>query len=77
MIPWGYDVAYPNDYNDMLALAKSAVSKFLKYKFSVGNSAALYYPAAGNIQKTVFISSLLTSNFSFDKNTNIFYRRFG
>jgi hypothetical protein len=55
LIPWGYDVAYPNDYNDMLALAKSAVSKFSKYKFSVGNLAALYYRAAGNIQRTYFI----------------------
>jgi hypothetical protein len=40
-------VAYPSDYADMLALAKSAASTFRKYKFSVGNSAALYYPAAG------------------------------
>jgi carboxypeptidase A4 len=63
LIPWGYDVAYPNDYNDMLALAKSAVTKFLKYKFSVGNSAALYYPAAGSIQRTVFI--FFTINFTF------------
>ncbi|XP_046452056.1 carboxypeptidase B-like [Daphnia pulex] len=47
LVPWGYDVAYPSDYADMLALAKSAASTFRKYKFSVGNSAALYYPAAG------------------------------
>ncbi|XP_046643400.1 carboxypeptidase B-like [Daphnia pulicaria] len=47
LIPWGYDVAYPPDYNDMLALANKAVSKFVKYKFSVGNSAALLYAAAG------------------------------
>jgi hypothetical protein len=31
----------------MLALANKAVSKFVKYKFSVGNSAALLYAAAG------------------------------
>nr|CAH0101751.1 unnamed protein product [Daphnia galeata] len=47
LIPWGYDVAYPNNYNDMLALAKNAVSKFIKYKFWVGNLATLYYRAAG------------------------------
>ncbi|KAI9553889.1 hypothetical protein GHT06_019159 [Daphnia sinensis] len=47
LIPWGYDVVYPSDYSDMLALAKSAVSKFTKYRYSVGNAAALYYPAAG------------------------------
>jgi carboxypeptidase A4 len=47
LIPWGYDVAYPPDYNDMLALANKAVSKFVKYQFSVGNSADLLYAAAG------------------------------
>ncbi|XP_057375289.1 carboxypeptidase B-like [Daphnia carinata] len=47
LIPWGYDVVYPSDYSDMLTLAKAAVAKFSKYRYSVGNSAALYYPAAG------------------------------
>lgn len=48
LIPFGYAVVdYPPDYNDMLALANKAVSKFVKYQFSVGNSAALLYAAAG------------------------------
>lgn len=47
LIPWGYDVAFPSDYNDMLKVAKSAASKFRRYKFTVGNSADLLYPAAG------------------------------
>jgi hypothetical protein len=36
----------------MLALANKAVSKFTKYQFSVGNSAALLYAAAGYIPYT-------------------------
>ncbi|KAK4007902.1 hypothetical protein OUZ56_013062 [Daphnia magna] len=47
LIPWGYNVVYPSDYSDMLELAKSAVSKFTKYRYRVGNAAAIYYPAAG------------------------------
>ena len=47
LIPWGYDVAYPPDYNAMLNLAKNATAKFRRYKYSVGNSAALLYSAAG------------------------------
>ena len=47
LIPWGYEVAFPSDYNDMLKVAKSAASKFRRYKFTVGNSADLLYPAAG------------------------------
>ena len=49
MIPWGYDVAYPSDYDDMLNLAKKAAAKFRRYKYTVGNSADLLYPAAGNV----------------------------
>ncbi|EFX75496.1 hypothetical protein DAPPUDRAFT_306706 [Daphnia pulex] len=47
LIPWGYNVSYPPDYNDMFALANKTVSKFVKYQFSVGNSADLLYAAAG------------------------------
>lgn len=31
---------------DILALANKAAAKFIKYKFTVGNSASLLYPAA-------------------------------
>ncbi|XP_046451315.1 carboxypeptidase B-like isoform X2 [Daphnia pulex] len=47
LIPWGYDVQYPIDYNDMKDLANKAASKFRRYKYTVGNSADLLYPAAG------------------------------
>lgn len=49
LIPWGYDVAYPADYNDMKALAQKAASKFRRYRYTVGNSADLLYPAAGKL----------------------------
>ncbi|XP_057375607.1 carboxypeptidase B-like [Daphnia carinata] len=47
LVPYGYDVVYPPDYNEMLALANDAASKFVKYKYTVGNSAALLYAASG------------------------------
>ncbi|KAK4007895.1 hypothetical protein OUZ56_013053 [Daphnia magna] len=47
LIPYGYDVVYPPDYNDLLALANNAASKFVKYTYTVGNSAALLYAASG------------------------------
>ncbi|KAK4007992.1 hypothetical protein OUZ56_013151 [Daphnia magna] len=47
LIPWGYAVEYPADYNEMRDLAKAAASKFRRYKYTVGNSADLLYPAAG------------------------------
>lgn len=51
LVPYGYDVVYPPDYNDMLALANKAAAKFVKYKYTVGNSAALLYAAAGILSK--------------------------
>ena len=48
LIPWGYDVAYPSDYNDMRELARKFASKFKRYRYTIGNSAELLYPAAGN-----------------------------
>ncbi|KAI9553940.1 hypothetical protein GHT06_019211 [Daphnia sinensis] len=47
LIPWGYAVKFPADYDEMLDLAKAAASKFRRYKYTVGNSADLLYPAAG------------------------------
>jgi len=48
LIPWGYDVASkPADFNDMKSLAQKAASKFRRYRYTVGNSAELLYPAAG------------------------------
>ncbi|XP_032784983.2 carboxypeptidase B [Daphnia magna] len=47
LIPYGYDVVYPPDYNDLLALANNAASKFVKYTYTVGNSADLLYAASG------------------------------
>ena len=47
LIPWGYEVTYPTDYDEMLALANSFASKFVQFKYTVGNSAALLYPASG------------------------------
>ncbi|KAI9553883.1 hypothetical protein GHT06_019153 [Daphnia sinensis] len=47
LLPYGYDVVYPPDYNDILALAKDATSKFVKYKYTVGNTAAVLYAASG------------------------------
>lgn len=47
LIPWGYEVSFPSDYSDMEALAVKAASKFRRYKYTVGNSADLLYPAAG------------------------------
>ena len=48
LIPWGYDVAFPSDYEDLKDLAVKAASKIRKYPFTVGNSADLLYAAAGN-----------------------------
>ncbi|KAI9553884.1 hypothetical protein GHT06_019154 [Daphnia sinensis] len=47
LVPYGYDVVYPSDYNELLALANAAASKFVKYRYTVGNSADLLYAAAG------------------------------
>jgi len=43
----GHDVAYPSDFSEMKSLAQKAASKFKRYKYTVGNSAELLYPAAG------------------------------
>ncbi|XP_057375605.1 carboxypeptidase B-like [Daphnia carinata] len=48
LVPYGYDVVYPPDYNDLLALANNAASKFVKYQYDVGNSAEMLYPVAGS-----------------------------
>ncbi|KAI9553885.1 hypothetical protein GHT06_019155 [Daphnia sinensis] len=48
LVPYGYDVVYPPDYNELLALADNASTKFVKYEYTVGNSAALLYPVAGS-----------------------------
>ena len=47
LIPWGYDVEYPADYSDLKKLAVQAAASCSKYKYTVGNSAELLYPAAG------------------------------
>ncbi|KAK4007881.1 hypothetical protein OUZ56_013030 [Daphnia magna] len=47
LLPYGYDVVYPSDYNDLLALANNAASKFVNYRYTVGNTAALLYAASG------------------------------
>lgn len=49
LIPFGYDVmSYPSDYEELKKLAVKAASKCKKYPYTVGNSADLLYPAAGN-----------------------------
>ncbi|KZS08434.1 putative Carboxypeptidase B [Daphnia magna] len=35
LLPYGYDVVYPSDYNDLLALANNAASKFVNYRYTV------------------------------------------
>ncbi|KAK4007879.1 hypothetical protein OUZ56_013028 [Daphnia magna] len=47
LLPYGYDVVYPSDYNDLLALANNAASKFVNYRYTVGNTTALLYAASG------------------------------
>ncbi|KAI9553890.1 hypothetical protein GHT06_019160 [Daphnia sinensis] len=47
LIPYGYDVVYAPDHNDLLALAKDAISKFVEYTYKVGNTGALGYIGAG------------------------------
>ncbi|XP_045029866.1 carboxypeptidase B-like isoform X2 [Daphnia magna] len=47
LLPYGYDVVYPSDYNDVLALVNNAASRFVNYRYTVGNTAALLYAASG------------------------------
>jgi Zinc carboxypeptidase len=49
LIPWGYDREYPSDFKDMKDLALKAASKMRRFPHTVGNSAELLYPAAGNV----------------------------
>ncbi|XP_045030537.1 carboxypeptidase B-like [Daphnia magna] len=50
LLPWGYSypAVYPPDYDELLALAKNAASKFVRFKYSVGNTVELLYTASGN-----------------------------
>ncbi|KZS15410.1 Carboxypeptidase B [Daphnia magna] len=50
LLPWGYSypAVYPPDYDELLALAKNAASKFARFKYSVGNTVELLYTASGN-----------------------------
>ncbi|KZS15411.1 Carboxypeptidase B [Daphnia magna] len=48
ILPWAYDVLYPTDYDELLALAENAASKFVRFKYSVGNTAQLLYPSSGS-----------------------------
>uniref|UniRef100_A0A0P6FVC1 Zinc carboxypeptidase n=1 Tax=Daphnia magna TaxID=35525 RepID=A0A0P6FVC1_9CRUS len=48
LLPWGHSVTYPSDYDEMKSLAKNATSKFKRYKYRVGNLAAVLYRASGN-----------------------------
>ena len=57
LIPWGFDVQFPSDYNDMKDLANRAASTFRRYKYTVGNSADLLYPAAGIVHSADIIRS--------------------
>ncbi|KAK4007903.1 hypothetical protein OUZ56_013063 [Daphnia magna] len=38
LIPYGYDVVYAPDHNDLLALANDATSKFVEYTYEIGGS---------------------------------------
>ncbi|KAI9553945.1 hypothetical protein GHT06_019216 [Daphnia sinensis] len=48
ILPWAYKALYPPDYDEMLALAKNAALKFVRFKYSVGNTAELLYPSSGS-----------------------------
>ncbi|XP_057376151.1 carboxypeptidase B-like [Daphnia carinata] len=50
LLPWAYGVKaiYPRDYDELLALAENAASKFVRFKYSVGNTVELLYPAPGS-----------------------------
>ncbi|XP_046653362.1 carboxypeptidase B-like [Daphnia pulicaria] len=48
LLPWGYAREYPSDYNETLALANLAASKFRAFSYRVGNTVDLLYRASGN-----------------------------
>ncbi|XP_059351453.1 carboxypeptidase B-like [Daphnia carinata] len=47
LLPWGYEALRPADYDELLALADDAASKFVRFKYTVGNTAELLYSASG------------------------------
>ncbi len=61
LVPYGYEVEYPNDFKDLLSLAERAANQTEKYSYIVGNTAKTLYPSAGMnkivqpFSKTLFI----------------------
>lgn len=49
LVPYGYDVVFPPDYDDMLQLAEKAAAKTKKFRYTVGNTAKTLYPSAGKM----------------------------
>lgn len=47
LIPFGYDIVLPSDFNKLFQLATKVKAKIIKYDYIVGNAAATLYPTAG------------------------------
>ncbi|EFX73851.1 hypothetical protein DAPPUDRAFT_129309 [Daphnia pulex] len=80
LLPWGYAREYPSDYNETLALANLAASKFRAFSYRVGTTVDLLYRAAGNSAdwaKSIGIKYMYTVELPIRGFVNLFLPRLG